>query len=198
MRYVHSTEKTTLILNASWMPIGFFSAKNAMRVLLTGGAMALDKNYMQHNFDSWCGDLHHDMRFEDPLFIRGASRDYPVPTILLVKTFNKGTKQRKKRNPSRRDLYTMYGGVCQYCLENIKYADATREHVIPKTHGGTNDDFNIVLACRKCNSDKSDQYPFFNKLGVAVKAKNLHDMHYSLMSLGVVMRKEWNQLLFKS
>jgi 5-methylcytosine-specific restriction endonuclease McrA len=45
------------------------------------------------------------------------------------------------------------GGVCSYCGG---VADTT-DHVIPKKRGGTDDDSNLVAACRPCNSRKRDR-----------------------------------------
>jgi 5-methylcytosine-specific restriction enzyme A len=44
---------------------------------------------------------------------------------------------------------------CFYCT-----APATIEdHYIPKAHGGSEDDSNMVAACQPCNSVKSDKMP---------------------------------------
>jgi 5-methylcytosine-specific restriction endonuclease McrA len=46
------------------------------------------------------------------------------------------------------------GGVCSYCGG---VADTT-DHVIPRSRGGTDDDSNLVAACRPCNSRKKDRH----------------------------------------
>ena len=197
MRLVKANEKTTLVLNSAWIPTGFFTAKNAIRVLLVGGASALDKNYMQHDWDSWTGDLPHESEFDDQLYIQCPNRHIRVPTILLVRNLGFNQHKLKRKHPSLRQLYAMYDGTCQYCLKPVKYSNATREHVIPKAIGGTNDDFNIVLACRKCNSTKADIYPYMNVNGEEVKSRTLRGVYFSLMTLGVNVRNEWESLLFK-
>lgn len=45
------------------------------------------------------------------------------------------------------------GAMCFYC--NDRRAD-TIDHIIPLTRGGTNQEGNLVPACRKCNCSKSD------------------------------------------
>jgi hypothetical protein len=36
---------------------------------------------------------------------------------------------------------------------------ATRDHLLPKSRGGTLAQWNRVVACRRCNSDKADRTP---------------------------------------
>jgi hypothetical protein len=37
--------------------------------------------------------------------------------------------------------------------------EATREHVVPRSKGGGDDDDNIVMACGRCNHDRGDLEP---------------------------------------
>lgn len=37
---------------------------------------------------------------------------------------------------------------------------ATREHVVPVSHGGGDEDDNIVMACARCNSDRGVSDPY--------------------------------------
>lgn len=63
--------------------------------------------------------------------------------------------------------YIKYNWLCQYCKcktillkdeKNRKFTRyiATRDHLYPICKGGTWEESNIVLACRKCNMDKKD------------------------------------------
>lgn len=45
-------------------------------------------------------------------------------------------------------------GACCYCGEQLLYEDATLEHIIARTNGGTNDFENLDIACEPCNSTK--------------------------------------------
>lgn len=64
------------------------------------------------------------------------------------------------------ELIAAHGDRCQYCkiqvrrnwMERNYYAhDATVDHVIPKSKGGTNDRSNLVVACRRCNNAKGNR-----------------------------------------
>lgn len=56
-----------------------------------------------------------------------------------------------------------HGNVCYYCSETIKDKNnITVDHLIPKSKGGSSEDDNLVIACRRCNNKKGsmdeDQY----------------------------------------
>lgn len=40
---------------------------------------------------------------------------------------------------------------CEYCREKMKKNNITREHIIPKSKGGTSHLGNICLVCKACN-----------------------------------------------
>lgn len=48
------------------------------------------------------------------------------------------------------------GGACAYCGSTH---DLSRDHVVPKSRGGSLDPSNIVIACRNCNSAKGNRTP---------------------------------------
>ena len=55
------------------------------------------------------------------------------------------------------------GFTCQYC-GNDDREKMTVDHVIPISKGGTDEDFNLVAACQKCNYSKNDRMtPFFGQ-----------------------------------
>src|SRR5699024_436380 len=47
---------------------------------------------------------------------------------------------------------------CSYCHQDIDWKDRTIDHIISFSRGGHNTFCNITMACRACNSRKSD-YP---------------------------------------
>jgi 5-methylcytosine-specific restriction endonuclease McrA len=81
-------------------------------------------------------------------------------------------------NRKRKRLVVVFerdGGRCTYCCDEcILYPSgsiggmrqATVDHIIPASHGGTRALDNVVLACRECNESRG-RMPF----GVFVKFK---------------------------
>jgi 5-methylcytosine-specific restriction endonuclease McrA len=45
---------------------------------------------------------------------------------------------------------------CHYCYIQLEPDDATVDHLVPKSRGGTNDRSNLVLSCKRCNEEKSN------------------------------------------
>lgn len=57
----------------------------------------------------------------------------------------------------RRRIYDMFSGHCFYCFRKMPYVTdkiVTKDHVIPKVHGGINAMRNLVLCCQPCNTDR--------------------------------------------
>lgn len=53
----------------------------------------------------------------------------------------------------RRDNWT-----CVYCNKHLINSDATIDHIVPLSKGGSkHDPSNLVAACRSCNSSKKDK-----------------------------------------
>lgn len=46
---------------------------------------------------------------------------------------------------------------CEYCGDGLRKNEVTVDHVIPQSHGGSDDPDNLVAACRHCNSQKGDK-----------------------------------------
>lgn len=47
--------------------------------------------------------------------------------------------------------------MCQLQYGNCTVdTDLTVDHIMPKSKGGTDDDWNLVTACRSCNGKKKD------------------------------------------
>jgi 5-methylcytosine-specific restriction endonuclease McrA len=47
--------------------------------------------------------------------------------------------------------------VCCYCHQRKR--KLTRDHVLPKSKGGPDDRWNIVMCCEQCNQSKADRTP---------------------------------------
>ena len=55
-------------------------------------------------------------------------------------------------------IYLRDGLACCYCGEGIEDgAKLTLDHLLPHSHGGTNDATNLVTCCHRCNSARGNR-----------------------------------------
>jgi len=70
-------------------------------------------------------------------------------------------KRRYKHAPplNNRELFRRDAHLCMYCGKPFRASALTRDHVMPVSRGGINEWSNVVAACRRCNTHKSDKTP---------------------------------------
>jgi len=73
--------------------------------------------------------------------------------------------QKINRSKSIKKLFNDQCGKCYYCKKqmtlDLGYQEtAEKDHIIPKSLGGSSKKFNIVAACHRCNRHKGNKYPF--------------------------------------
>ena len=56
-------------------------------------------------------------------------------------------------------IYLRDGGRCYHCGKELKINQVNIDHYNPRSKGGSDDDFNLVLSCRKCNKYKRSVVP---------------------------------------
>jgi 5-methylcytosine-specific restriction endonuclease McrA len=127
----------TLILSATWEPIGRVDWQRAMTLWWSGRAELVE--------------AHQHLR------IQTVSSSIQVPAVLRY------VRGRHRRVPvvrfSRHNVFLRDEGSCQYCGIRLSRADATYDHVVPRRSGGATTWDNIVLSCRCCNQRKGGRTP---------------------------------------
>lgn len=78
------------------------------------------------------------------------------------------------RDSRRLSIYIRDGLACIYCglgiEDGVKF---TLDHVVPRSHGGSNETQNLATACHQCNTERKDT-PILDWLGshgVEIKAR---------------------------
>jgi len=122
-----------LILNQSYEPLQFCSAKRGLVMVLTGRAEQIE-----------C----------DGYVVRSPSRSFPLPTVIRVLNRVK-RKARKNISFSKKNILIRDNYTCQYCGE--REHPLTVDHIIPKSRGGLTTWTNVVVACKPCNSKKGSR-----------------------------------------
>ncbi len=122
-----------LILNSSYEPLQFCSAKRGIVMVLSGRAEQIECN---------------------GYVVRSPSISFPVPTVIrvlnLVRRKVRKTVSFSKKNILRRDNFT-----CQNC--GNKDHPLTLDHIVPKYRGGETIWTNVVVACKPCNMKKGSR-----------------------------------------
>jgi hypothetical protein len=212
---VNPNKRTTLLLNRHYLSYGrFCTARRAIQLMIKGRAKGIDASgagisWTGADIDNLNGtpseyswseknvQLYPDQPSlrSAPNPLTGAETMWPVPTILVC-TRHIGIPERRGSSVSLRTLYNLSKGVCEYCGDKIPFAEATKDHVYPRSLGGSNDDFNLVLACRRCNSKKGASYPHYKPDGTLPEGVTLHSF-LSHMYEGMDIRPEMEPYLYQ-
>ncbi len=164
-----------LSLNASWMPIGQRSVREAILAMNATSkdgkdraAVAVDVQYDLNEDGSWALDKPPIAMIPTPWheWIKLPIRDYDevintarmvvrVPTVVIAVHYHKMPK--KSFRPSKRTIYHRDGGTCQYSGRKLSYNEATLDHVQPRSKGGKDTFENLVLSAPEVNHKKGNK-----------------------------------------
>jgi 5-methylcytosine-specific restriction endonuclease McrA len=222
--YVKANTKTTLQIDYKYMPVRMLTAAEVFaaimreRIEFHNGKFVVNtpftvlsceftdegRSYNYYDGLSWLESRDVLLSRDALPVIRTGRHAYPVPTILKVNTIHKAPKnERKLKKPSFRELLRKHDYTCaltgrRFDPELYDPEDVfNKDHIIPKSKGGTNTEENIVLSTIKANSDKGDKYPYFGPDGEEIKAIISHDHFPHLNLSGVDYRTEWDPFLFQ-
>jgi len=158
--------EATLVLNKSWLPIDFTTVRDALTMVYTEAAKAVNpEDYSIHNFSSWT-----DLRVaEGEDCVHTVSLEIRVPEVIVLTNFNKIPHRRVVL--SRRNLFRRDHSSCQYCGIKLKTEDGTIDHVLPRSQGGKTTWTNCVIACVECNRKKANRTPEQAKMPLRYKPK---------------------------
>lgn len=135
--------KKCVVLNSTYEPLTIVTVKRALSLLMQGKAIIVEE--------------YKNIK------IRSSNQTYPVPLTIALKYYINSRLVFKRpaplnnRNLAIRDNYT-----CQYCGRTKSQLRSTekltRDHIIPKHRGGTDEWLNVALSCDTCNNKKANKY----------------------------------------
>jgi CRISPR/Cas system Type II protein with McrA/HNH and RuvC-like nuclease domain len=106
-------------------------------------------------------DLGHDIQvYHGGVQNSGRHSEIAIKSIISVRGETKRSFTRATINTHgnyllfRRDHH-----ICAYCGDEFDPYNLTRDHVQPRSRGGTNDWVNSVTACKSCNHRKANRTP---------------------------------------
>ena len=128
----------TLVLNATYEPLGVVSWQRAMTLL-----------YQQK--------VEVVATYER--FVRGVSARIPLPSVLRLLRHVRLRRIVSEVPFSRANVYARDDQRCQYCGHAFDPSQLTFDHVIPVARGGLKCWENIATCCTECNRRKGDRLP---------------------------------------
>lgn len=130
----------TLVLNGDYTPINIFPLHlipwDQALIRLLNGTVSLVTEY-----DAYIKTKYHKIKY---------------PAIIVRNEHQKRFRIAKLTNEA---LWYRDGQRCVYCKEYVDKSDLTRDHYIPKHHGGGNGWDNLLCTCHRCNNLKGNDMP---------------------------------------
>jgi len=123
----------TLVLNATYEPLGVVGERRALLLVLAAKATALE---------------------ESDRVARSVDQVLALPAVIRLNRFVK-VPHRSAVPLTRRAVFARDGGRCAYCGATA----ASIDHVVPRSRGGRHTWENVVAACHRCNRIKADRTP---------------------------------------
>ena len=91
----------------------------------------------------------------------GRESHVEVSSILLTRSRVQPHLWREEYQPplTNQALFARDDHLCLYCGEVFPIRDLTRDHVVPRSRGGTDAWTNVATSCRRCNQRKGARTP---------------------------------------
>ena len=181
---------TTLLLDSSFLPYSFLTAKATFLHLIKNNIKSFDAegNIIDSNLEWFSNNIR---LYEDQPYLRSKDKTWFIPTVAVIKARFFYNRKKLPKTLSVSKLCHIFNFTCQICYEKFDKQDLTIEHIFPKSKGGTKSIENISLTCHSCQQKKKDLYPFFDKFG-----KNIKSIPTPLPVIpktSVAIRKEWEK-----
>jgi hypothetical protein len=178
MKPVDPYDKTTLLLDTGHFPLNTFTARAAFHQFMSGRVRALNQDGAYLTFLQWTQPEIHGIVYPDnqPV-LRSAHDVWAVPTVCVAtRQFYYRPKVDQKLTLKR--LLNHYHNTCQYCYRKLPDHMFNRDHIFPRSKGGTNHSANIILSCMACNTRKADSTKALDIYGRQVQALPIFDLFY--------------------
>jgi len=196
-------KQLTLMLNKSWLAIGFTTPKKAIVSLMGGDenhpVMALDLAFDDEGNLTYANPVEWETWIQLPiretdLYIQTHKGRIRVPTVVVARNFNK-VPMRKSRLSSH-TIFERDGGKCQYTNKVLTRSSATLDHILPRSRGGKDSFTNLVLCDKHINMLKADRTP--EEAGLTLLRKPIAPPEVPVSTtIKTAHHKDWESFLFR-
>ncbi|MBW4617644.1 MAG: HNH endonuclease [Desmonostoc vinosum HA7617-LM4] len=152
----HILQNSVVVFSKNYLPLARINIKRAVVLLVTGQAESLEFSSTKL-WEVRSPNVVLQVSEHIRLTAGNPERHWKVPPV-------------NRREVLKRDNHT-----CQYCGSTKRL---TLDHVIPRSKGGQHCWDNVVTACEKCNSVKSDRLP--HEVGMVLKTKPKAPIHLAV------------------
>jgi len=162
--------KRVLMLNQNYEPLTLCTARRAIVLLFQG------KAEMIAPFDG--------------LKIRTVDKSYSLPSVVRLWQYRKVPFKRimlTRKNVLIRDNYR-----CQYC--GTTKGSMTVDHLVPKTMNGSDNWYNLVCACARCNNRKGGRT--LEQSGMKLLKKPTRPSYIMFIQRDAEVADQWRPYLF--
>jgi len=157
-------DERVLVLNNSWKPISTTTVAKALNKLINKRFKIVGEDFRLYNLEEYIENWSDAIKFakaqeENRKILSHPSFRFPIPEVVVATEYNGFHATLYKVKFSRRNIFLRDRNTCQYCGKTYSKENLNLEHVIPESQGGLMTWENIVLACIKCNTKKSNRTP---------------------------------------
>ena len=93
------------------------------------------------------------IKYYDDWVVRSPTITMKVPSVIITMDYVKWKRQVKY---SRSNVFLRDGYICQLCGAEPGIQRLSLDHVVPRSKGGKTSWYNVVTACKACNSRKGN------------------------------------------
>jgi 5-methylcytosine-specific restriction endonuclease McrA len=164
-------ELMTLKLDSSYKPVGIVSWRDALTLVITEKAYAVE--------------LYET-------YVHSAREIFQLPSVIALRRFVDFSFLRPsctRKNIIFRDDFT-----CQYCYKKFPVEELNMDHVVPRSRGGEKSWENIVCSCKGCNQKKGNRTPEEAGMKLLKKPRPLSNLKVLKKRSGNI-NKKWKNYL---
>jgi len=197
-----------LTLNRLWTPVGVHLVSKTICDLITKVVKAMDIVYALNedgspNFDEveyvnpvdWDTWITLPVRTWD-LCIHSSKMTIRVPTVVITNKYSKVHEKKFKGKPSKEALFIRDNGLDAYTGKELEFHEATKDHVLPLSRGGTDTYDNVVLTTKKINNSKGNKLNSEIGLELIINPSNPSPVKIST-TFRKVRHHDWKTFLHK-